>query len=51
MGVDEPRVKELLGIPEDVRAPMLMTLGHPVSWPGPAVRKPLGEIVSYERYS
>ena len=29
MGVDEQRVKQILGIPEDARAPMLMTLGYP----------------------
>jgi nitroreductase len=50
MGIDERQVKEILAIPGDVRAPMLMTLGYPASWPEPRPRKPLEQIVCYERY-
>jgi len=45
----EERVKEILSIPEDVGI-FLMTLGYPVSWPPAKPRKPLSEIISYERY-
>ena len=51
MGVDEQRVKDILGIPESARAPMLMTLGYPAPRRGGPTRKPLDEIVRYERFS
>ena len=49
-GLNEPRLKEILVIPDDVRAPLAIVLGYPVSWPEPRPRKPLEEIVSYNGY-
>jgi len=49
-GLDEAQLKNILGIPDDLRAPSVMTLGYPVSWPEPRPRKPLEEIVCYDRY-
>jgi nitroreductase len=49
-GLNEPRLKEVLGIPDDVRAPLAIVLGYPVSWPDARPRKPLDEIVCYDRY-
>lgn len=48
--LDERKVKELLSIPDDMRAPIVMPVGYPVSWPGPRPRKPLEEIVCYDKY-
>ena len=49
-GLNEPKLKEALGIPADVRAPLAMTLGYPAEWPDPRPRKQLSEIVCYDRY-
>jgi nitroreductase len=43
-------VKRLLSIPHDMRVPVVMTIGYPVSWPEPRPRKPLDRIVYYEKY-
>jgi len=50
-GLNEEEMKEILSIPDDVRAPLAMVLGYPVSWPGPRRRKSLGEIICYNKYS
>jgi nitroreductase len=50
-GLDEPQLKEVLSIPEDVRAPLVMVVGYPVAWPDPRPRKPLDEIVCYDQFS
>ena len=47
----EPAVKELLGIPDDVRVVALLPLGYPDMEPKPRLRKPLSEIVCHERWS
>lgn len=47
----EPAVKALLGIPEEVRVVELLTLGYPDTEPKPRQRKPVNEIVCYERWS
>jgi nitroreductase len=47
----ESAVKELLGIPEDVRVVALLPLGYPDMEPKPRLRKPLSEIVCQERWS
>lgn len=49
-GLDERKVKKLLGVPDNMRAPILMPVGYPVSWPSPRPRKALEEIICYERY-
>lgn len=47
---NEKTVKELLGIPEDLRVVSLLTLGYPDERPRIKNRKPLKEILHYERY-
>jgi len=48
---DEGEVKRILGIPNDVRVISLMTLGYPASISGKTGRKPLDEIICYDRWS
>jgi nitroreductase len=48
--VDMARVRELLGIPADVLVPVIMPLGHPADVPDARPRKPLDEIICYDRY-
>jgi nitroreductase len=51
-GFSEDEVKELLSIPDDVSAHLIMSVGYPaLSWPNPRPRKPLEEIICYDRYS
>ena len=50
-GLNEREIKELLSVPDDIRVPVVMPVGYPVSWPGPRPRKPLDEIVCYDEYS
>jgi nitroreductase len=47
---DEAQVKEVLGVPEQVRVVELMSVGYPAVAPGPKNRKPMNEIVMYERW-
>jgi len=47
---DEKKVKDVLGIPENVRVVAITPLGYPDENPSPRPRKKLGEIVCYERY-
>jgi len=47
----EPEVKALLGIPEEVRVVELLVLGYPEEEPQPRPRKPMSEVVCYERWS
>ena len=49
--LNENQVKELLSVPDDMRAALVMPIGYPVSWPDARPRKPIEEIVCYERYS
>ncbi|MEW6685544.1 MAG: nitroreductase family protein [Candidatus Edwardsbacteria bacterium] len=46
----EKEVKQLLNVPEDVRVVALTPLGYPAVIPEPRPRKPLSEIVSYEKF-
>jgi len=46
----EDQVKQVLGIPAAVRVVQLLALGYPTSIPDPKPRKPLSEIVCYERW-
>jgi nitroreductase len=46
----EDQVKEILGIPQDVRVVALLTLGYPVKVSQPTPRKSPGEIVALERW-
>jgi len=47
---NENSVKELLGIPEGLRVVSLLTLGYPDEKPRAKNRKPLKDILHYERY-
>lgn len=47
----EPEVKEILGIPEQIRVVELLALGYPAETPAARRRKKLDEIVCYERWS
>ena len=47
---DEGKVKEILGIPPEVRVIAMTPLGYPAEFPSARPRKSLEEIVSYERY-
>jgi nitroreductase len=50
-GINEPRLRELLSIPDDWTAELAMTIGYPVSWPDARPRKSLEEIICYDKYS
>jgi len=47
---DERKVKEVLGIPDNVRVVAITPLGYPAESPAQRPRKKLDEIVCYERY-
>ena len=47
----EPEVKEILGIPENVRVVALLTLGYPAEHPPARARKELAELVCREKFS
>ena len=47
---DEETVKVALGIPGDVRVVALTPLGYPAETPDPRAKKPLDEIVSYDKW-
>lgn len=47
---DEKKVKDILGIPANVRIVAITPLGYPDEAPSPRPRKKLEEIVCYERY-
>lgn len=46
----EDQVKQILGIPAEVRVVELLTLGYPKDSPKPKSRLPLEQIASYERW-
>jgi nitroreductase len=46
----EDQAKAILGVPEGVRVVALLPLGYPAEEPFPRPRKPLDEIVSWERW-
>jgi nitroreductase len=46
----QDQVKEILGVPEDVRVVALMPLGYPKGLGSKTGRKPLSEIVCYDKY-
>ena len=47
---DEKKVKEVLQVPDDVRVVALTPIGYSAEKPKDRGRKPLQEIVSYEKY-
>ena len=46
----EDKVKEILGVPQEVRVVALLPLGYPAKQPGPRPRKTLDEIVAWEHW-
>jgi nitroreductase len=48
---EEKKVKEILGIPEDVRVVALTPIGYPAEEPKDRGRKEFNEVFVYERYS
>jgi nitroreductase len=50
-GLNEPEVKRILSIPDEVIAPLAMTLGYPSRLTAPRTRKSLEEIVRYDAYA
>ncbi|AZR72682.1 hypothetical protein BBF96_04320 [Anoxybacter fermentans] len=47
---DEAKIKELLDIPEEIHVVCLLPIGYPAENPEMPERKPLSELVSYEKY-
>ena len=47
----QDKVKDILGIPEDIRVVALMPLGFPKELGTKTGRKPLSEIICYDKYS
>jgi nitroreductase len=47
---NEPRLKDILGIPQEIRAIAMTTLGYPAAEPVPRQRKALHELIRYERW-
>lgn len=47
---EEPRVKELLGIPDEYAVAALLPLGKPVKQVRKLTRKPVGELATRERF-
>lgn len=47
---EEKKVKEVLQVPDDMRVVALTPIGYPAEEPKHRGRKPLQEIVSYEKY-
>ncbi len=47
----EDAVKEILGIPEEVKVIALMPLGYPVGEPGTKPRKRLEEVVAFDSWN
>jgi nitroreductase len=46
----EDQVKKILGIPDSARVVALLPLGYPASQPAARPRKPLAEIVAWEKW-
>ena len=46
----QDRAKAILGVPEAEKIVVLMPMGYPADEPGDRTRKPLGELVCYDRF-
>ena len=42
--------RSVMGLPDEAEPVVFTPLGYPADQPGPKVRKPLGELVRYERW-
>jgi nitroreductase len=49
--INEPKLKEILGIPANIHARLAIVIGYPYEWPDPRPRKALDQIVCYDTYS
>ncbi len=49
-GLDREAIGTVLGVPEGIEVIGILTLGFPAEAPEPPARKPLAEIVHYERF-
>lgn len=49
--MNEEKIKEILEIPQNIRAVAFTPLGYPEKIPGEIKRKELNEIVSYEKWN
>jgi nitroreductase len=47
---EEEEVKKLLNIPEDWKVIALISFGYPTEQPGSSLKKPLSEIVSFNKF-
>jgi len=47
---NEEEVKEMLGIPDNFKVVALVSFGYPAEQPSLSVKKPLKEIVSYNKF-
>ncbi len=47
---EQEEVKRILGVPASATVVGLLPVGYPTSWPSASSRKPLGEVVCYERW-
>ena len=43
-------MKEILGVPQEIRVVALLPLGYPAEQPGPRPRKTLDEIIAREHW-
>ncbi len=46
----EDQVKEILGVPGEVRVVALLSLGYPAEMPAPRPRKSLDQVVAWEHW-
>ena len=46
----EEKVREILGVPPEIRIVALLPLGYPAEEPGPRPRKSLDEVVAWEHW-
>ena len=46
----EEKVKEILGVPQEIRVVALLPLGYPAEEPSPRPRKTLDEVVAWEHW-
>ena len=46
----EEKVKEILGVPQEIRVVALLPLGYPAEQPGPRARKTMDEIIAWEHW-
>jgi nitroreductase len=47
---DPAAAREVMGLPEGVEPVAFTPLGYPADYPGPKERKPLEELVRYEKW-